>query len=232
MMEGEKMIKKKSNMQPGENSLAKFKKQQIFYLPTLLFGIILFIMSVSRVYAADNAVYSTVGGTWEKVSDTTWTMDKDGDGNTDVTLVKDGDEWKYIFNVADDSAMYYGWETDIPDGYEVENGYGTKENPAISSQYAHTSNIDKDGVQDGVYEGGVDETKVYTVPGASYVLASGKYDLADGDFLVLWDGNHPEYTAVKDCEKGRKLSGKVFSELLQSLRQRKSKVPAKWKGAL
>lgn len=69
MMEGEKMIKKKSNMQPGENSLAKFKKQQIFYLPTLLFGIILFIMSVSRVYAADNAVYSTVGGTWEKVSD-------------------------------------------------------------------------------------------------------------------------------------------------------------------
>lgn len=208
MMEGEKMIKKKSNIQPGKNSLAKFKKQQIFYLPMLLFGIILFIMSVSRVYAADNAVYSTVGGTWEKVSDTTWTMDKDGDGNTDVTLVKDGDEWKYIFNVADDSAMYYGWETDIPDGYEVENGYGTKENPAISSQYAHTSNIDKDGVQDGVYEGGVDETKVYTVPGASYVMASGKYDLADGDFLVLWHGNHPEYTAVKDCEKGKKLSGK------------------------
>lgn len=208
MMEGEKMIKKKSNMQPGKNSLAKFKKQQIFYLPMLLFGIILFIMSVSRVYAADDAVYSTVGGTWKKVNDTTWTMDKDGDGNTDVTLVKDGDEWKYIFNVADDSAMYYGWETDIPDGYEVENGYGTNENPAISIQYAHTSNIDKDGVQNGVYEGGVDETKVYTVPGASYVLASGKYDLADGDFLVLWDGDHPEYTAVKDCKKGRKLSGK------------------------
>ena len=195
-MEGEKMIKKKSNMQPGKNSLAKFKKQQIFYLPMLLFGIILFIMSVSCVYAADNEVYSTVGGTWKKANDTTWTMDKDGD------------EWKYIFNVADDSAMYYGWETDIPDGYEVENGYGTKENPAISSQYAHTSNIDKDGVQDGVYEGGVDETKVYTVPGASYVLASGKYDMADGDFLVLWHGNHPEYTAVKDCEKGKKLSGK------------------------
>lgn len=157
---------------------------------------------------AEDVVYSTVGGTWEKVNDTTWTMDKNGDGKTDVTLVKDGDEWKYIFNVADDSAMYYGWETDIPDGYEVENGYGTKENPAISSQYAHTLNIDKDGVQDGVYEGGVDETKVYTVPGALRILASGKYDLADGDFLVLWEGNHPEYTAVKDCEKGRKLSGK------------------------
>lgn len=184
---------------PGRKALACVFMVCIYFL--------LAVLNPLSVQAED-VVYSTVGGTWEKVNDTTWTMDKNGDGKTDVTLVKDGDEWKYIFNVADDSAMYYGWETDIPDGYEVENGYGTKENPAISSQYAHTSNIDKDGVQDGVYEGGVDETKVYTVPGALRILTSGKYDLADGDFLVLWNGNHPEYTAVKDCEKGRKLSGK------------------------
>ena len=184
---------------PGRKALACVFLVCIYFL--------LAVLNPLNVQAED-VVYSTVGGTWEKVNDTTWTMDKNGDGKTDVTLIKDGDEWQYIFNVADDSAMYYGWETDIPDGYEVENGYGTKENPAISSQYAHTSNIDKDGVQDGVYEGGVDETKVYTVPGASYVLVSGKYDLADGDFLVLWNGNHPEYTAVKDCDKGRKLSGK------------------------
>lgn len=184
---------------PGRKALACMFMVCIYFL--------LAVLNPLNVQAED-VVYSTVGGTWEKVNDTTWTMDKNGDGKTDVTLVKDGDEWKYIFNVADDSAMYYGWETDIPDGYQVENGYGTKENPAISVQYAHTSNVDKDGIQDGLYESGVDETKVYSVPGASYVTASGKYDLADGDFLVLWNGNHPEYTAINDCEKGRKLSGK------------------------
>ena len=190
MMEGEKMIKKKSNMQPGKNSLAKFKKQQIFYLPMLLFGIILFIMSVSRVYATDNAVYSTVGGTWEKVNDTTWTMDKDGDGNTDVTLIKEGDEWKYIFAVADDTAMYYGWETEVPEGYKAEYGNGTRENPVFGSktQYFHTSNIDDDGNQDGYYEGGVDTKEVISIPGALHgMFISIKYDLEDGDYILLAD---------------------------------------------
>ena len=48
-----------------------------------------------------NVVYSTENGTWEKVNDSTFTMDKDGDGTTDVTLVEDGDEWKYIFREHD-----------------------------------------------------------------------------------------------------------------------------------
>lgn len=162
----------------------------------------LIIFMLPCIVKADDAVYSTVGGTWIKVNDSTWTMDKDGDGKTDVTLLKEGDEWKYIFNVADDSSLYYGWEVNPPEGYEVENGYGTKQNPAIGIQYARTDNIDIDGVQNGEYEGGIDTTKVYTVPGASQIVTSGKYDLADGDFLVIWSGNHPEYTAVDDYEKG------------------------------
>lgn len=162
----------------------------------------LIIFMLPCIVKADDAVYSTVGGTWIKVNDSTWTMDKDGDGKTDVTLLKEGDEWKYIFNVADDSSLYYGWEVNPPEGYEVENGYGTKQNPAIGIQYARTDNIDIDGVQNGDYEGGIDTTKVYTVPGASQIVTSGKYDLADGDFLVIWSGNHPEYTAVDDYEKG------------------------------
>lgn len=168
----------------------------------------LIIFMLPCIVKADDAVYSTVGGTWVKVNDSTWTMDKDGDGKTDVTLLKEGDEWKYIFNVADDSSLYYGWEVNPPEGYEVENGYGTKQNPAIGIQCARTDNIDIDGVQNGDYEGGIDTTRVYTVPGASKIIPSGNYDLADGDFLVIWSGNHPEYTAVDDYEKGAVKRGK------------------------
>lgn len=168
----------------------------------------LIIFMLPCIVKADDTVYSTVGGTWVKVNDSTWTMDKDGDGKTDVTLLKEGDEWKYIFNVADDSSLYYGWEVNPPEGYKVENGYGTKQNPAIGIQYARTDNIDIDGVQNGDYEGGIDTTKVYTVPGASKIVTLGKYDLTDGDFLVIWSGNHPEYTAVDDYEKGTVKRGK------------------------
>lgn len=168
----------------------------------------LIIFMLPCIVKADNEVYSTVGGTWVKVNDSTWTMDKDGDGKTDVTLLKEGDEWKYIFNVADDSSLYYGWEVNPPEGYEVENGYGTKQNPAIGIQYACTDNIDIDGVQNGDYEGGIDTVKVYTVPGASRIITLGNYDFADGDFLVIWNGSHPEYTAVDDYEKGTVKRGK------------------------
>jgi len=157
------------------------------------------------IVKADDAVYSTVGGTWVKVNDSAWTMDKDGDGKTDVTLLKEGDEWKYIFNVADDSSLYYGWEVNPPEGYEVENGYGTKQNPAIGIQYARTDNIDIDGVQNGEYEGGIDTTKVYTVPGASTLNIKMMSDVTDGDYVVLWSGSHTDYTAVNDSDKGIKI---------------------------
>ena len=195
------MIKRNNNTKPGKSSLAK-----VFLV---LFSLIcLFITGIS-VVSADDAVYSTVGGTWVKVNEKTWTMDKDGDGKTDVTLIKEGDEWRYIFNVADDSSMYYGWETDIPDGYQVENGYGTKENPAVSIQYAHTPNIDNDGVQNGNYTGGVDTNKVFSVPGSSTIMMKLTADLAVGDYLVIWTGSHPDYTAAGDTAKGTKITGKV-----------------------
>lgn len=165
----------------------------------------LIIFMLPCIVKADDAVYSTVGGAWVKVNDSTWTMDKDGDGKTDVTLLKEGDEWKYIFNVADDSSLYYGWEVNPPEGYEVENGYGTKQNPAIGIQYARTDNIDIDGVQNGDYEGGIDTTKVYTVPGASTLNIKMMSDVTDGDYVVLWSGSHTDYTAVNDSDKGIKI---------------------------
>lgn len=163
------------------------------------------IFMLPCIVKADDAVYSTVGGTWVKVNDSAWTMDKDGDGKTDVTLLKEGDEWKYIFNVADDSSLYYGWEVNPPEGYEVENEYGTKQNPAIGIQYARTDNIDIDGVQNGEYEGGIDTTKVYTVPGASTLNIKMMSDVTDGDYVVLWSGSHTDYTAVNDSDKGIKI---------------------------
>lgn len=166
---------------------------------------VLIIFMLPCIVKADDAVYSTVGGTWVKVNDSAWTMDKDGDGKTDVTLLKEGDEWKYIFNVADDSSLYYGWEVNPPEGYEVENGYGTKQNPAIGIQYARTDNIDIDGVQNGEYEGGIDTTKVYTVPGASTLNIKMMSDVTDGDYVVLWSGSHTDYTAVNDSDKGIKI---------------------------
>lgn len=165
----------------------------------------LIIFMLPCIVKADDAVYSTVGGAWVKVNDSTWTMDKYGDGKTDVTLLKEGDEWKYIFNVADDSSLYYGWEVNPPEGYEVENGYGTKQNPAIGIQYARTDNIDIDGVQNGDYEGGIDTTKVYTVPGASTLNIKMMSDVTDGDYVVLWSGSHTDYTAVNDSDKGIKI---------------------------
>lgn len=165
----------------------------------------LIIFMLPCIVKADDAVYSTVGGTWVKVNDSAWTMDKDGDGKTDVTLLKEGDEWKYIFNVADDSSLYYGWEVNPPEGYEVENGYGTKQNPSIGIQYARTDNIDIDGVQNGEYEGGIDTTKVYTVPGASTLNIKMMSDVTDGDYVVLWSGSHTDYTAVNDSDKGIKI---------------------------
>ena len=83
--------------------------------------------------SADDAVYSTKGGIWVQVDENTWTMDKDGDRITDVTLVKKGDQWEYLFQTEDPDAQYYGWEESVPNGYKVV-GKGERKDPAISNQ--------------------------------------------------------------------------------------------------
>ena len=87
---------------------------------------------VASLTASSDVEYTTKGGTWVQVDDKTWTMDTDNDGNADVTLVKNGDEWEYLFTVADASADYYGWEEAVPDGYEVV-GKGERANPATNA---------------------------------------------------------------------------------------------------
>ena len=83
--------------------------------------------------SAEDATYSTTGGKWVKVDENTWTMDKGNDGKIDVTLVKKGDQWEYLFQTKDPGAVYYGWEEKVPDGYKVV-GKGERKDPAISNQ--------------------------------------------------------------------------------------------------
>ena len=148
--------------------------------------------------AGGNVVYSTENGTWEKVNDSTFTMDKDGDGTTDVTLVKNGDEWKYIFTVADDKATYYGWEENVPAGYEVI-GSGTRAKPAVTSttKYSHTPNISDDGVKNGNYANNLNLNDVVSIPGADKLHVTLTYggESASYDYVCAWEGSQPTYTA-------------------------------------
>lgn len=176
----------------------------------LLFSILCFFCLFSKKVYADNVVYSTEGGTWVQVNDNTWTMDKDGDGITDVTLIKNGNEWKYMFTVADDSATYYAWEEPVPDGYEVE-GAGTRSNPAVSSvtKYSHTPNVSDDGTQNGNYANNLSTNDVVTVPGAKSLHVSIKYagESASWDWVCMWKGNYPSYTAAGNY--GTSITGKL-----------------------
>lgn len=89
--------------------------------------------STGESTSAGVATYSTKDGKWVQVDENTWTMDKDGDGKIDVTLVKKGDQWEYLFQVADPNAQYYGWEENVPDRYQIV-GKGDRKNPVINKQ--------------------------------------------------------------------------------------------------
>lgn len=47
---------------------------------------------------------------WVQLDESTYTMDTDGDGSPDVTLVKNGDVWTYTFDVEDANREYYVYE--------------------------------------------------------------------------------------------------------------------------
>lgn len=58
--------------------------------------------------------------------------------DTDATITKDGDEWTYEFNVADDQATYYAWEEDL-DGY-VSTAYANAPAETTKAQPAQITN--------------------------------------------------------------------------------------------
>lgn len=202
----------------------KKEENKILYLmKIILFTMFCMLCLVTKsVYAEENAgispygmpatnvEYSTEGGTWTKINDTTFIMDKDGDGITDVSLVKNGNEWQYSFTVADDKATYYGWEENVPDGYEVV-GAGTRANPAVNTmtKYSHTPNISDDGVKSGNYANNLNLNDVVNIPGASKLHVALTYagESANYDYVCAWVGSQPGYTASSNSSSAISVNG-------------------------
>ncbi len=125
-----------------ERKPIRFSKLTLGFLASLLVlavGITTFAATgglenaVNTLSAGSDATYTTKDGTWVKVDESTWTMDTDADGEADVTLVKNGNEWEYYFVVADDEASYYGWEEPVLDDYEI-SGTGERANPSVKAK--------------------------------------------------------------------------------------------------
>lgn len=114
--------------------------------------------------SAEDATYSTTGGEWVQVDENTWTMDTNGDGEIDVTLVKKGDQWEYLFQTKDPNATYYGWEESVPNGYKVV-GKGERKDPAISNQPDFSITNEEETVAEPKY-GSLKLSKVVTGEGA------------------------------------------------------------------
>lgn len=162
--------------------------------------------------SADDATYSTTGGKWVQVDENTWTMDKDNDGKTDVTLVKKGDQWEYLFRTEDPDAQYYGWEESVPAGYKVV-GKGERKDPAtnkkVTSKYSHTPNISDDGKQSGNYADNSNLNDVVTIPGATKLHVKLTYGGESDryDWVCMWEGNHPDYTAYNNYRTAVSING-------------------------
>ena len=170
-------------------------------IAAVLSGLLVLGIAAATAAAGEDAVYTTKDGTWEKVDDKTWMQDPDHDGQADVTLIQNGDEWEYWFEVADDQAGYYGWEESVPEGYEVV-GKGTRENPATSmvteTRYSHTDNIDDTGEQNGFYKSNLNTTDKVQMPGASSLHVKITYATVDPyDWVCMWEGagSDPKYDA-------------------------------------
>lgn len=149
----------------------KLKKIVSAFIGTIL-SIACMLASVVPAFAATSYTYSanvnenqtgkTTKKSWTQVDDNTWTMDFDGDGTTDVTLVSsvdsDGnDVWTYTFNVEDDTQLYYVYEnmfnnsaaTTLRDGYTSKGSdsttdktvYGIEQDPGKVDTSTHTYTI-------------------------------------------------------------------------------------------
>lgn len=176
--------------------------------------------------SAEDATYSTTGGTWVKVDENTWTMDTDSNGEVDVTLVKKGDQWEYLFQTKDPGAVYYGWEEKVPDGYKVV-GKGERKDPAISNQSDFSITNEEETVTEPKY-GSLKLSKVVAGKGADSSqnflfeinLTSTDSTLSDklkgsttfGD-VNFKDGNATVYLKDKDVVELRNIPAGVTWEI-------------------
>ena len=129
-----------------KNRLSGHIKRVVAALIVLALLIVGGVMAAIAANPSQDAVYTTEGGTWVQVDESTWTMDTDGDKVADITLIKKGDQWEYLFQTDDDKAAYYGFESNIPDGYTID-GKGDRTNPVHSSDAAGLTITNDSGKQ-------------------------------------------------------------------------------------
>ena len=183
-------------------------------IAAVLSGLLVLGIAAATAAAGENAVYTTKDGTWEPVDDKTWMQDPDHDGQADVTLIQNGDEWEYWFEVADDQAGYYGWEESVPEGYQVD-GKGTRENPATSmvteTRYSHTDNIGDEGnIKKYYYKPNSNTKDTVKIPGASSLHVKITYATIETyDWVCIWEGegSDPRYDADSS------ITGKLMGSL-------------------
>ena len=88
--------------------------------------------------------------------------------------------------------------------------YTVKSDPVV--KYSHTDNVDDTGKQNGNYGNNEKKTEVVTIPGADQLTVTVTYggESATYDYLSIFSGSHPDYTAQSDHSKAdivQKLGG-------------------------
>ena len=133
--------------------------------------------------------------------------------NDNVGTVKD--------KVTDNSATTYTVTYNAGDG-QFDGGSKTNvikfnvvSNPV--TKYSHTSNLSDDGIKNSNYGNSEKKTEIVTIPGADQLTVTVTYggESKRYDWLSIFSGNHPDYTAASDYSKAdiaQKLGGGTHTD--------------------
>ena len=96
--------------------------------------------------------------------------------------------------------------------YHINTGnnpvqYSCHKSGVLSPKYSHTPNLDDAGVQNGNYSDNADLREVITMDGASRLHIKLTYagESDSYDWVSLWEGSHPEYSAYNNYSTGVRL---------------------------
>ena len=134
----------------------------------------------------------------------------------DKELKKDNNVGTVKDKTTDNSATTYTVTYDAGDG-QFDGGsktnvvkYNVTSDPV--TKYSHTSNLSDDGTKKSNYGNNEKKTEVVTIPGADQLTVIVTYggESKSYDWLSIFSGNHPSYTAAGDYSKAdivQKLGG-------------------------
>ena len=119
-----------------------------------------------------------------------------------------------IYDGGDSITLYAQWVElhDVTVKYHLEENdntvvyscyYGDKN----TTRYSHTPNVSDTGTKQSAYENDASLNEVITIPGAAslHITLTYQTEGIDWDWVSLWEGSHPEYTAADDYVSGFKI---------------------------